>query len=157
MGDRAFYLGAAIELFSRNASVAILRLSSIYETEPVECRPQSSYLNQLLLLSVELEPWALLEACHRAEENLGRRRRERHGPRTLDADILFYEESVIRTPRLTLPHPAIARRRSVLLPLADVAPTWRHPLLGKSAAELLNECLDDSWVELFLTELQNQR
>ncbi len=139
--DRAGYLASAISLFAA-APLRILKSSRLYETEPVECFSQPWYLNQAVLIETALPPTMLLEYLLGLEARLGRRRSCPRCPRTLDADILFFGGIVTRTARLTLPHPAIARRRCALAPLCEVAPSWRHPLLGLTAACLLAHCTD---------------
>lgn len=145
LGDRARYLGRAREMLAAGG-FSIKSFSGLYETEPVECGPQGPYLNQVLLGTARVPARVLLALCQRVERECGRRRREPHGPRTLDIDLLFFGETVTATRSLRLPHPAIPRRRSVLVPLAEVAPLWRHPRLGKNVLELLAECRDSSWV-----------
>jgi 2-amino-4-hydroxy-6-hydroxymethyldihydropteridine diphosphokinase len=145
LGDRAGFLRRARESLAVSGFV-VVRASDVFETEPVECGPQPPYLNQVLLGTVLHEPPALLEIFRGIEWQLGRRRAAPRGPRTLDVDLLFYGPLVLATPRLKLPHPAIPRRRCILVPLAQVAPAWRHPLLEKTVSELLAECRDPGWV-----------
>jgi len=148
IGDRLSFLYAAVALF-RSFGCRPALLSRIYETEPVECRPQPPYLNRVLILEAAPGPRELLSLCQRVESVLGRRRRAFHGPRTIDVDLLFSGAVVMSTAELTLPHPALPRRRSILAPLLEVAPDWRHPVAGRSVAELLASCPDHGRVEPF--------
>ncbi len=155
LGDRARTLEAASRYLEAEGSVDILRRSSIYETEPVECGPQPWYLNQVCLVATRLLPEALLAHCQRVERAFGRHRRRPHDPRTLDVDLLYYGGLRLRTSRLVLPHPGLERRRSMLQPLSEVETVWVHPFLRKTPAELLHECRDDSSVRLFPPVFQN--
>jgi 2-amino-4-hydroxy-6-hydroxymethyldihydropteridine diphosphokinase len=148
LGDREWYLRRAREILDA-AGFRVGASSDLYETQPVECGPQAPYLNQVLVGTVRVPAGLLLALCQRVEREAGRRSRQRHGPRTLDIDLLLCGNIAISTPGLMLPHPAIPRRRSILTPLADVAPWWRHPQLGKNVLELLAECKDPGWVRRF--------
>ena len=142
LGDRRRWLERAAAWLEATGAVEIAGRSGFYETEPVEAAPQPWYLNQVLSLRTRLSPDALLALAQRAEERLGRRRNGRHGPRTLDVDLLCYGSCVRWTPRLRLPHPAMVRRRCLLVPLAELGATWRHPLLRLTPAEILAACGD---------------
>jgi 2-amino-4-hydroxy-6-hydroxymethyldihydropteridine diphosphokinase len=97
---------------------------------------QPPYLNGVAWVETTLEPHAVLEALMRVEASLGRRRSEPNAPRTVDLDLIAYGRRVLHEEGLTLPHPRAAERLFVMGPLADIAPGWRHPVLGKTAAEL---------------------
>jgi 2-amino-4-hydroxy-6-hydroxymethyldihydropteridine diphosphokinase len=142
VGDRRRWLERAAAWLTATGAVEITGRSRFYETEPVEAAPQPWYLNQVLSLRTRLSPDALLALAQRAEESLGRRRNGHHGPRTLDVDLLCYGSCVRWTPRLRLPHPALSRRRCLLVPLAELGATWRHPVLRLTPAELLAVCFD---------------
>jgi 2-amino-4-hydroxy-6-hydroxymethyldihydropteridine diphosphokinase len=114
----------------------LLRLSPVYETDPVG-PPQPPYLNMVAELETELSPKGLLAEMLRVEKALGRERRERWGPRTLDLDLLLYGDLVLEEAGLSVPHPRLHERAFVLVPLLDLLPEGRHPLLGQSFAELL--------------------
>jgi 2-amino-4-hydroxy-6-hydroxymethyldihydropteridine diphosphokinase len=114
----------------------LLRLSPVYETDPVG-PPQPPYLNMVAELETELSPKGLLAEMLRVEKALGRERRERWGPRTLDLDLLLYGDLVLEEEGLSVPHPRLHERAFVLVPLLDLLPEGRHPLLGQSFAELL--------------------
>ena len=137
VGDREANLRAAIERLQKIGTVAAL--SSLYETEPVEFTAQPWFLNCAVLLETEMMPRQLLKALLDVEREMGRRRTQNKGPRMIDIDILLFASSVVRTKGLTIPHPALHRRRFVLEPLAEIAPDVRHPVLKKMIRELRNE------------------
>ena len=146
LGDREGHLERGLASLGA-LGVVTLATSAVYETEPVGGPPQGPYLNLVALVRTDLAPEALLRAALDAEREAGRMRTVRDAPRTLDVDILFYGDLVQRTPSLVLPHPRLHERRFVLVPLAEVAPHWRHPILGYSAAEMLARGADRSAVE----------
>jgi len=126
----------------------ITALSSLYLTEPVDAPPQEWFLNAVAGGETALSPEALLRACLDTERALGRVRDVPRGPRTIDLDLLLYGDEVRDTPGLTLPHPRMHERRFVLVPLVEIAPGARHPVLGLTAAEMLRRCPDRSQVML---------
>jgi 2-amino-4-hydroxy-6-hydroxymethyldihydropteridine diphosphokinase len=136
LGDRAAYLLLGLSALSRLPETRLLRLSPVYETDPVG-PPQPPYLNMVAELETELSPTGLLAEMLRVEKALGRERRERWGPRTLDLDLLLYGDLVLEEAGLSVPHPRLHERAFVLVPLLDLLPEGRHPLLGQSFAELL--------------------
>jgi 2-amino-4-hydroxy-6-hydroxymethyldihydropteridine diphosphokinase len=136
LGDRAAYLLLGLSALSRLPKTHLLRLSPVYETNPVG-PPQPPYLNMVAELETELSPKGLLAEMLRIEKALGRERRERWGPRTLDLDLLLYGDLVLEEAGLSVPHPRLHERAFVLVPLLDLLPEGRHPLLGQSFAELL--------------------
>jgi 2-amino-4-hydroxy-6-hydroxymethyldihydropteridine diphosphokinase len=145
LGDRASHLQAAVAGL-RAAGVAVERISSLYATEPVGGPPQGEFLNAALVGRFGGSALALLEACL-GVERLGRERTLRNGPRIVDVDVLFYGGAVLDEPGLRVPHPRLHERRFVLVPLAEVAPDWPHPVLGLTVAELLRRCADRARVE----------
>lgn len=146
VGDRWGHIERARELLERVPGVDLDRCSAVYETEAVGPGKHPAFLNAVFAGTTELAPLALLDALHEIEDQLGRRRERRWAPRTMDLDLLMVGGRVLNTPRLTLPHPRIAERRFVLVPLAEVAPGLRHPILDVDAAGLLARCRDQSWV-----------
>lgn len=116
----------------------IVAVSAFYETEPVEFTRQPWFLNCTLALETDKMPRQFLTAILRIERDLGRRRTQPKGPRTIDIDILLFGDSVIEAQGLTIPHPALHERRFVLEPLAEIAPEARHPVLKKTIRELLD-------------------
>ncbi|MGC8877522.1 2-amino-4-hydroxy-6-hydroxymethyldihydropteridine diphosphokinase [Thermus sp.] len=148
LGDRTGYLLLGLSALSRLPKTRLLRLSPVYETEPIG-PPQPRYLNMVAELETGLPPRVLLSEMLRIEKALGRERKERFGPRTLDLDLLLYGDLVLREEGLELPHPRLHERAFVLVPLADLLPEGRHPLLGLTFAELL-QGLDPSGVRPFV-------
>lgn len=148
LGDRLRFLKKAIEKIGESDSVAIRKISPVYETDPVGNPDQPRFLNLVILIETTLKPLRLLDYLLDIEERLGRERDEKWGPRTIDLDILLYDELITSSDRLTLPHPRMHQRRFVLVPLARINPNLFHPLLKKSVEELLRLCPDQSKVKL---------
>ena len=135
LGDRMSNLASAVERLSRE--ITIKKISSVYETEPVYYKEQPLYLNAVLSAVTELEPFELLRFVKGIESDLGRQPSFRNAPRTIDIDILFYGDQIVETPELIIPHPRIAERVFVLVPLAEIAPKLIHPVSQKRVSELL--------------------
>jgi 2-amino-4-hydroxy-6-hydroxymethyldihydropteridine diphosphokinase len=135
VGDPLRQLAAAVDAL--RAFVADLEVSSVYRTEPVGYADQPDFHNIVVRGRTDLAPEALLERVLGVEREMGRERTFRNAPRLIDVDVLAYGDRVITTERLTVPHPGIPTRGFVLHPLAEVAPGWVHPVLGKTARELL--------------------
>jgi len=117
--------------------VKVLSVSAVYETGPWGKTDQPDFMNVAVEVETQLGPHELLETCKRIEDIMGRTPGERWGPRIIDLDILLYEDRMMEDEYLVLPHPRMHERRFVLQPLSDIAPQVRHPVLKKTAAELL--------------------
>jgi 2-amino-4-hydroxy-6-hydroxymethyldihydropteridine diphosphokinase len=145
LGDRAAHLQRAlVELAA--AGIEPVRVSPFYQTEPVDYRPQPWFMNCVVEAKTEWLPLRLLSALQNIERKVGRRRGVPKGPRTIDLDILFYDNAVVRAPALTIPHPRMEERKFVLVPLAELAPDFRHPVTRKTVREMLSETPDRSQI-----------
>jgi len=138
LGDREAMLQAAVRALE-SPRLRVLRVSPVYETEPVDVSGQHWFLNQVAEAETDLFPLQLLHRTAKVEAQLGRRRLAPQGPRTIDIDILLYGNSIVTTLALEIPHPRFRVRRFVLAPLADLAPELRDPLTRKTVRELLGE------------------
>lgn len=137
LGERAYYMEAAEKALRENPAVSFLGTSSVYETKPVGGPSQGLFLNAVWEIETDMPPRALLETLHGIERSLGRNRRFQNEPRTIDLDILFYGDLVIKERDLEIPHPRVLERWFVLKPLSDLAPDFIHPVARKSVKELL--------------------
>ena len=136
LGDRKGAIERAIEKMAEQG-IRVVRRSSLFETEPMELRDQPWFLNLVVEAETELFPRQLLNKILAIERELGRRRRERNGPREIDIDVLLYGKSVVRIDALEIPHPRMQDRRFVLAPLIELAPEMRHPVVKKTFRQLL--------------------
>jgi len=138
LGDSRAILESSLKILGQTPGVSLEVQSSWYRTEPVG-PPQPDYLNGCALLKVEMSPSELLETLLAIEAKFGRVRQERWGPRILDLDLLLFDNLILETPKLTLPHPCMRERAFVLVPLAEIAPDWIDPISGKAIAQLVQE------------------
>ncbi|MBX9734988.1 MAG: 2-amino-4-hydroxy-6-hydroxymethyldihydropteridine diphosphokinase [Chitinophagaceae bacterium] len=146
LGDSAAYLAEAASQIEQKLG-KIVRRSSLYETAPWGNIHQPAFLNQVLVLETSSDPEPLMHQLLEIENNMGRKRTEKYGPRTIDIDQLFFDDKVYNSDLLVLPHPEIQHRRFVLVPLQEVAPQFIHPVLQKNITALLANCSDHSNVQ----------
>jgi 2-amino-4-hydroxy-6-hydroxymethyldihydropteridine diphosphokinase len=135
VGDR---LGNVQDAIARMGELGeVVRVSSWYETEPVEFTEQPWFLNGVVDLRTELAARALMQELLKIERAMGRERNRPKGPRNIDLDLLLIDNDIVNTPDLTVPHPSMHERRFVLAPLAEIAPNAKHPILHATALQLL--------------------
>jgi 2-amino-4-hydroxy-6-hydroxymethyldihydropteridine diphosphokinase len=140
LGDRRATLLRALEELNTSAGISVKKVSSFHETEPVGGPPgQGPYLNAAACIETTLDPPSLLHLLQGIEDRNGRVRRVRWGERTLDLDLLLFDDRIVGTEELTIPHPRMAERRFVLEPLLEVAPRAVHPVTGRTVAEMIED------------------
>jgi 2-amino-4-hydroxy-6-hydroxymethyldihydropteridine diphosphokinase len=148
LGNREHFLNeASVQLANRVGRIT--RKSSIYETAAWGLEDQAAFLNQVLKISTILSPENILTQIHKIEKELGRERIIKWGARVIDIDILYYDDLVVQSPGLVIPHPHLQERRFTLMPLAEIAPTYVHPVFRKTNQALLEECPDNLPVAIF--------
>jgi 2-amino-4-hydroxy-6-hydroxymethyldihydropteridine diphosphokinase len=136
-------IATAIKLLDSHPRITVEKISSLYETEPVGLKEQPSFINAVIVIKTDLLPLELLDVCLAVEKKMGRVRELRWGPRNIDIDLLVYNDVTMTDAALELPHPRMAERKFVLIPLAEIAD--ETPLYqGKTARELLAATMDDS-------------
>ena len=146
-GDREKLLFRAIE--DLNNHFHLVRVSKIYESEAWGGVAEGSFLNQLAIISTQFQAQDVLDIIQKIEQDLGRKREDHWGNRTMDIDILYFGTEIISTEKLSIPHPYIAERKFVLLPLVELLPDFKNPISGKTSLEMLGECADSSKVEVY--------
>ncbi|MBR6328928.1 MAG: 2-amino-4-hydroxy-6-hydroxymethyldihydropteridine diphosphokinase [Lachnospiraceae bacterium] len=149
MGDKRRYLEGALEAFCSHHAFEVVAVSDIFETAPYGYTDQDDFLNMAFEIRTLVSPQTLLGFCKELEARAGRRKTERWGPRTLDLDIVFYDEAVINSDEggLTIPHPDMRNRFFVLYPLRQIAPGYMHPIYKKTVLQLLEELIEKNGAE----------
>ena len=148
LGDRLKNLDQASQLLEKYCG-GIIKRSSVYETAAWGKTNQSNFLNQVLEIETALTPELLINEILKIEHLMGRERTEKYGPRSIDIDILFFNQKIINEEGLIIPHPELQNRRFVLIPLAEIAPNLYHPILKKNIVQLLKDCKDDLEVRVY--------
>lgn len=145
IGDREKNLRTAISALA-HAKVRVTRMSSLYETAPVDLREQPWFLNCVVQAETRVQPVDLLRALRGIESHMGSKKLVPKGPRLIDIDILLYGDEAIDTPELQVPHPSMLQRKFVLVPLAEIAPNLKHPSWSGTTTKLLAGTVDQSEV-----------
>ena len=157
LGDRQGYLDKAIEELGKDSAITVKKVSEFIETEPYGPVEQPDYLNGVAEIETILDPDELLSVVHDIEQEAGRERVIHWGPRTLDLDILFYDDRIINTEHLTIPHPEIQKREFVLKPLAEIAPFMYHPVLNKNVMNLYEDLKNSGYASVDHIEAEDFR
>jgi len=141
VGNRFTHLETALEMIRMEIGKITLR-SSVYETEPWGNTKQDFFLNQVVVFESSLNAEKIMELIISMEKKMGRERAEKWGPRIIDIDILFFNEDIISTEQLTVPHPSLHHRKFTLIPLNEIMPGFTHPVFKKNISDLLNDLTD---------------
>lgn len=139
LGDREFLIRKAVESLRQLPQTNVSGVSSLYDTEPVGETDQPPFLNAVAWIETELTPRELLWQMLLIEKRMGRVRSKRWGPRSIDLDLLFYDDELIEEPDLRVPHPEAHRRAFVLLPLLELDPNFRHPVTGETVRRMIQK------------------
>lgn len=151
MGDKYANCIRGIEHINKLHKTEVVQIANFYRTEPVDYKDQDWFVNSALKVETELDPQELMVSLKKIEQELGQYEKSvRFGPRIIDLDIIFYQDMVINTEKLTIPHPRMHKRCFVLKPLCDIASEIIHPVLGDSAKELLKDVENDHGQDVVL-------
>ncbi len=152
LGHRINYLTAAVIELKKRGKIHLENVSSVYETEPVGLKEQNLFLNCIVQITTAYTPQQLLQINQQIEKKLGRQRREKWGPRTLDIDIIFFNTLVINSTDLTIPHPEYTKRLFVLKPLSEIAADFAPPLQQENIQKQVQKCNDKSSVKSIMNK-----
>jgi 2-amino-4-hydroxy-6-hydroxymethyldihydropteridine diphosphokinase len=155
LGDRVGYLQQATSLLSAHPEINIVATSSFYESEPWRMESDNWFVNAVVQISTSLTPEALLDECQRIELQLGRKPHDEkiYKDRTIDIDIIFYNNQIINNERLTIPHKHFHKRVFMLVPMLEIAEDFVHPFFGKTVESLYDEIEEPEMVCLYGTRL----
>ena len=150
IGDRLDNLDQSIKIITERIG-NVLEKSSVYESTPWGVENQRNFLNQVIFVKSNFDPYTILDLVLQIEKDMGRIRIEKWGERIIDIDILFIDDFIIESENLCIPHEFIAKRKFVLLPMCEIAPSFIHPKLNKTISQLLEECIDEEKVNVYAT------
>ncbi|MDC3104829.1 2-amino-4-hydroxy-6-hydroxymethyldihydropteridine diphosphokinase [bacterium] len=150
IGDRLDNLDQSIKIITERIG-NVLEKSSVYESTPWGVVNQRNFLNQVIFVKSNFDPYTILDLVLQIEKDMGRIRIEKWGERIIDIDILFIDDLIIESENLCIPHEFIAKRKFVLQPMCEIAPGFIHPKLNKTISQLLEECIDDKKVNVYAT------
>ena len=150
IGDRLDNLDQSIKIINERIG-NVLEKSSVYESTPWGVENQRNFLNQVIFVKSNFDPYTILDLVLQIEKDMGRIRIEKWGERIIDIDILFIDDLIIESENLCIPHEFIAKRKFVLQPMCEIAPGFIHPKLNKTISQLLEECIDEEKVNVYAT------
>ena len=150
IGDRLDNLDQSIKIITERIG-NVLEKSSVYESTPWGVENQRNFLNQVIFVKSNFDPYTILDLVLQIEKDMGRIRIEKWGERIIDIDILFIDDLIIESENLCIPHEFIAKRKFVLQPMCEIAPSFIHPKLNKTISQLLEECIDEEKVNVYAT------
>lgn len=150
IGERLDNLNQSIKVIIERIG-NVLEKSSVYESTPWGVENQRNFLNQVIFVKSNFDPYTILDLVLQIEKDMGRIRIEKWGERIIDIDILFIDDLIIESENLCIPHEFIAKRKFVLQPMCEIAPGFIHPKLNKTISQLLEECIDDEKVNVYAT------
>jgi len=155
LGDRLGYLQQSTSILSAHKDINIVATSSFYETEPWQMGAENWFVNAVVQITTTLSPEALLEETQRIEVQLGRIKNssEKYADRTIDIDLLFYNDLIMHTGELTIPHPLMHKRAFMLVPMLEIAQDYVHPLFKKTISDLYDELENPEMVYLYGTRM----